>query len=74
MRAVIRKNSIIYTLSVLMVSMAASLIFLSVGTRRVYPVEIFLSRDVAPMSAMCIVSSASSFVLPRFVGVLFVAC
>ena len=40
--------------------MAASIIFLRAGTRRVFPVEIFLSREVAPLSAICIVSSTSS--------------
>ena len=59
-RAVIRNNIIIYTVSVLIVFMAASIIFLSAGSRRVFPVEIFLSRDGAPMSAMFIVSSTSS--------------
>ena len=53
-------NSIIYRVSVLIASMAASIIFLSAGTRRVFPVEIFLSRDVAPLSAIYIVSSTSS--------------
>ena len=46
--------------SVLIASMAASIIFLRAGTRRVFPVEIFLSREVAPLSAICIVSSTSS--------------
>ena len=59
-RAVLRKNSIVYTVSVLIASMAASIIFLSACTRRVFPVEIFLSRDLAPLRAMCIVSSSSS--------------
>ena len=54
--------------------MATSIIFLSAGTRRVFPVEIFLSRDVAPVSAICIVSSTSSICFPRCVGVLLVAC
>ena len=58
-RAVIRKNSI-YTVSVLIASMADSSIFLSECTRRVLPVYIFLTRDVAPPSAVCIVSSTSS--------------
>ena len=72
-RAVIRKNSIIYTVSVFIASMDASIIFLSECTSRVFPVEIFLSSHVA-LSTMCIVSSTSSFVLPRFVGVVFVTC
>ena len=55
-RAVSRNNSIIFTVSVLIASMAASIIFLSADTRRVFPVEILLSRNVAPVSAMCIVS------------------
>ena len=38
----------------------SSIIFLSAGTRRVFPVEIFLNRDVAPVSAICMVSSTSS--------------
>ena len=46
--------------------MAASIIFLSAGTRRVFQVEIFLSRDVAPVSAMCIVSSTSSICSSSF--------
>ena len=46
--------------SVLIVSMASFIIFLSAGTRRVFPVEILLSRDVSPVTAMCIVSSTSS--------------
>ena len=58
--AVIRNTSIIYTVSVLITSMAASIMFLSTGTRRVFPFEIFLGRDVAPVSAMRIVFSASS--------------
>ena len=58
--AVIRENSIIYTVSVLIASMAASIIFLRAGTRRVFPAEILLSSDVAPLSVMCIVSSTSS--------------
>ena len=53
-------NSIIYRVSVLIASMAASIIFLSAGTRRVFPEEIFFSRDVAALSANCIVSSTSS--------------
>ena len=44
----------------LIASMAASIIFLSAGTRRVFPAEIFLNRDVAPVSAICMVSSTSS--------------
>ena len=40
--------------------MAASIIFLSEGTRRVLPVEILLDRNVAPVSEMCIVSSISN--------------
>ena len=40
--------------------MAESIIFLGAGTRRVFPVEIILSSDVAPVSTMCIVSSTSS--------------
>ena len=32
---------------------------LSADTIRVFPVEVFLSRDVAPVSAICIVSSTS---------------
>ena len=67
-------NSIIYTVSVLIASMAASIIFLSAGTRRVFPVEIFLSRDVAPVSAICFFPVHRPFVFPRFVGVLPVAC
>ena len=58
-RAVIRSKSVIYTVSVLITSMAASIIF-SACTRRVFPLEILLSRDVAQVSAMCIVSSTSS--------------
>ena len=58
--SMIRAVISIYTVSVLIASMAASIIFLSACTRRVFPVEIFLSRDVAPLSAMCIVSSTSS--------------
>ena len=73
-RAVIRKNSIIYTVSVLIASMAASIIFLSAGTRRVFPVEIFLNRDVVPLSAMCIVSSTSSICSSSFCWFMFVAC
>ena len=61
-RAVIRNNNIIYTLSVLI----ASIIFLSAGTRRVFPVEIFLIRDVEPVSAMCIVSCTSSICSSSF--------
>ena len=40
--------------------MAASIIFLGAGTRRVFPAEIFLTRDVAQVSAMFIVSGTSS--------------
>ena len=58
--SLLRKNNIIYTASVFISSMAASIIFLSAGTRRVFPVEILLSRDVAPVSVMCIVASTSS--------------
>ena len=58
-RAVIT-NYIMYTVSVFIASMAASIIFLSVGTRRVFPAEIFLNRDVASVSAICMVSSTSS--------------
>ena len=65
-RAVIRSNSIIYTVSVLIASMAASIIFLSAGTIRVFPVEIFLGRDVAPVNEICIVSSASSICSSSF--------
>ena len=50
-------NIIIYTVSALIASMAASIIFLSAGTTRVFPVELFLSRDVALVSVMYIVSS-----------------
>ena len=53
-------NIIIYTVNALLASMVDSIIFLSAGTRRVFPVEIFLSRDVAPVSAMFIASSTSS--------------
>ena len=49
-----------YTVSELIASMAASIIFLSACSRRVFPVEIFLSRDVTPLSAIFIVSSTSS--------------
>ena len=55
-------------------SIAASIIFLSTNTRRMFLVEIFLSRDVAPLRAMCIVSSTSSICSSCFVGVLFVVC
>ena len=65
-------NSIIYTVSVLIASMVASIIFLSAGTRRVFPVEILLSSDVAPVSAMFLVHHP--FVPLLFVGVVFVAC
>ena len=58
-RAVIRNSSIIYTVSLLIAYMAVSIIFLSAGTRRVFPSEIFHSRDVAQVSEMCIVSSTS---------------
>ena len=34
-----------------------------------FPVEIFLSRDVAPPGAMCNVQVHRPFVLPGFVGV-----
>ena len=51
---------IIYTVSVLIASMAVSIIFLSAGSRRVFPVEFLLGSDVAPVSAMWIVSSTSS--------------
>ena len=51
---------IIVTVSVLISPMAASIIFLGACTRRVFPVDIFLSKDVAPVSATCIVSSTSS--------------
>ena len=44
----------------LIASMAASIIFLSAGTRRVFTAEIFLNRDVAPVSAIWMVSSTSS--------------
>ena len=54
------KNIIIYRVSALIGSMAASIIFLSAGTRRVFSVEIFLIMDVAPVTAMFIVSSTSS--------------
>ena len=47
-------------ISALISSMGASIIFLSAGTRRVFPVEILMSRDIAPVNAMCIVSSTSS--------------
>ena len=50
------KQLFLFCLSVLIASMADSNIFLSAGTRRAFPVEILLSRDVA----MCIVSSTSS--------------
>ena len=59
-RAVIINNIIIYTMSALLASMDASIILLNTGTRSVFPVEIFLSRDVVPVSAMFIVSSTSS--------------
>ena len=59
-QGVIRNNSIIYTVSVLVASIAASILLLSAGTRRVFPVEIILSRYVAQVSAMCIVSSILS--------------
>ena len=65
-RAVIINNIIIYTVSALISSRAAFIIFFSAGTRRVFPVEIFLSRDVAPVSAMFIVSSTSSIYLSLF--------
>ena len=55
-RVGIRNNIFIYTVSVLIASMATSIIFLSTCTRRVYPVEIFLSRDVSLVSAMFMVS------------------
>ena len=45
--AFIRDNIITYTVSVLIAHMASYIIFLSAGTRRVFPVEVFLSRDVA---------------------------
>ena len=48
-RAVVRNNSIIYTVSVLIPPMAASITFLSAGTGRVLPAEILLSRYVAPV-------------------------
>ena len=57
---VIRNNSIIYTVSVLIMSMVACFIFLITGTRRVVPIKIFLSKDLAPVSEMIIVSSTSS--------------
>ena len=63
--AVIRKNAIIYTVSVLIVSSAASIIFLS-AIRRVFPVEIFLSMEPAPVPR--------PFILPCFVIAVFVAC
>ena len=59
-KAVIRNNGIICTVSALIASMAYSIIFLGASIRRVFPSVIFLSRDVAPVSAMCIVSSTSS--------------
>ena len=49
--------------------MAASIIFLSAVTRRVFPVEILRSSDAAPVSAMGIVLIHRPFVLPRFVVV-----
>ena len=71
-RAVIRNKSIIYTVSVLTTSMAASIIFFRGSTRRVFPVEILLSSDVAPVyCVLCLVHLL--FVPLRFVGG-FVAC
>ena len=55
-RVVGLNNYVFYTLRVLIASMDAS-IFLSACTRPLFPVEIFISRDVAQVSAMCIVSS-----------------
>ena len=72
-RDVIRKNNIIYTVSVSIWSMAASIIFLTACTRRVFPVDTFLSRYVAPLSAMCIVLVHRPFILPQLVDVVFVA-
>ena len=37
----------LYTVSVLIASMAALIIFLGADTIRLFPVEIFLSREVA---------------------------
>ena len=48
---------------------AASIIFLSAGTRRVFPIEIFLSRDVVPVSPMVIVFQ---YIVHLFVLVLLV--
>ena len=59
--------------SVLIASMTTSIILWSAGTRRVVPVEIFLSRDIAPVSAMFF-PVHRPFVLPCFVGGVFVAC
>ena len=53
------KEELYHLYGVLIASMASSIIFLSAGTRRGFPVEV-LSRDVSPVSAMCIVSSTSS--------------
>ena len=61
-------NIIIYTVSALKAYMAAYIIFLSAGTRRVFSVEIFLSMQclLFPVHRL--------FVRPCFVGVVFVAC
>ena len=59
-------NRIIYTISVLI----ASIIFLSVGTRRVFQVELLLSSYVVPLSAMCIVSSTPSICSALVCGLL----
>ena len=73
-RAVIKNKIIIYTVSVLIASMIASIIFLSAGTRRVFSVEIFLCRDVAPVSAMFIVPVHRPFVRHCYIVGVFVAC
>ena len=54
--------------SVLIASMTASIILLSACTRRVFPVEIFLGRYIAPVSAMFFSFPVHRpFVLPSFV-------
>ena len=69
--AVIGNNSIIYTLSVLIASMAASIIFLSASIRRVFPVELLLSSDVKPGDCNVLFLVHRPFVPLRFVGVVF---
>ena len=71
---VMRKNSILYKMNVLISSMAVSIIFSIAGTRRVLPVEIFLSSDVATVMQCVLFLVHLPFVLPRFVGVVFAAC